>query len=468
MRHEGLNRRSFLRNAGLTAVAGAASTALPAGASELAQTRNAAPAASGKFNFDEIYSRFGTDSVKFDQQIRTYGPGSVEVGMGIADIDFRVAPSVTKALQDRVAHENWGYLDMTAYSERLKAQVVAWNKKHHNLTIDPDTVVFSTGVHPGLIAGLATVSPRGSRVLLQSPTYNGFWSDLSFTDTIAEQSPLKVVDGRYSMDFDDFERRIGPDTYAFILCNPQNPTGNCWSEADLMRIGEICLKRRVVVLSDEIHCDYVMKGQKYTPFASLPDKKVVDNSITFKAASKSFGLAAHKAAWFFSTNRDLLERVKKNHRADLSTLGLVANMGALTGGEEWLSQCVDYIDGNHEFAEKFIRDNMKGMIKMVKPQGTYLAWLDCTAVAQRINAEGQAAEANRTKAKGARDITASQALERFFVKEAKVHLNYGSSYGVGGETHMRMNLGTSRKLIEKALTNVAQAVDRLNAGTGRA
>jgi len=193
--------------------------------------------------------------------------------------------------------------------------------------------VLSAGVHPALIAALQTFSPRGSKVLLQTPTYNGFYSDLTFTQTKPEDVPLKNVNGKFSMDFDEFERRISLDTHSFILCNPQNPTGNCWSAEDLTRIGEICLKHRVVVLADEIHCDWVTKGHKYTPFASLPNKAIVNNSLTFKAASKSFGLAAHKVAWFYSTNPELLNRVKVNHRADLNTMGMVANQAAVTGGE---------------------------------------------------------------------------------------------------------------------------------------
>ena len=147
-------------------------------------------------------------------------------------------------------------------------------------------------------------------MLLNTPTYNGFYGDLRASGTMAEENPMKVVNGRYSIDFEDFERRISHDTNAFILCNPQNPTGNCWSPEDLMRLGEICLQRRVVVLADEIHCDFVTKGHKYTPFATLPNKAVVNNSITFKAASKSFGLAAMKCAWFFSDNMDYINRVK--------------------------------------------------------------------------------------------------------------------------------------------------------------
>ena len=141
---------------------------------------------------------------------------------------------------------------------------------------------------------------------------------------------MKFVNGRFQFDFEDFERRIGPDTNAFILCNPQNPTGNMWSADDLMRIGEICLKQRVLVLADEIHCDFATKGQKYTPFATLPNKAVVNNSVTFKAASKSFGLAAMKCAWFFSDNMDLITRIRPNNRADLTTLGMIASKAAYT------------------------------------------------------------------------------------------------------------------------------------------
>ena len=450
----GFDRRSFLRNAGLTALVGAVGSR-----TSLASAAGAAfdaPAADGKYDFDTVYNRFGTNSVKFDQQIRAFGKDSIQVGMGIADMDFRAAPSITKALMDRMQHENWGYLDTGAYYKEVATAVVAWNKKRHGLTIDPESMVFATGVHPGLIAALETFSPPGSKVLLITPTYNGFYGDLTNTRTIAEESMMKVVNGKYSIDFEDFERRISPDTRTFILCNPQNPTGNCWSAEDLTRLGEICLKHGVVVLADEIHCDYVTKGVKYTPFASLPNKAIVDNSLTFKAASKSFGLAAQKCAWFFSTNKVMLERVKKNHRADINTLGIVSNMGAVSGGEDWLNQCVDYIDGTHDMAVDYINKNIP-TIKAVKPQGTYLAWLDCTALAEKIGAKQQAAAASAKKAFGAPDVTPETILERWFVTNAKVHMNAGHTYGKGGENHMRMNLATSRKLVQLALDNIAKA-----------
>jgi cystathionine beta-lyase len=321
---------------------------------------------------------------------------------------------------------------------------------------------ISAGVHPALIAALKAFSPPGSKVLLTTPTYNGFYSDLRESQTIAEESPMKFVNGRFELDFDDFERRISIDTHSFILCNPQNPTGTCWSAADLLRIGEICLKHRVVVLADEIHCDWVGKGQKYTPFASLPNKAVVDNSLTFKAASKSFGLAAHKIAWFYSTNPALMARVDPHHRADLNTLGLVANLAAVTEGEEWLRQANEYVDGNHDLVVNFVNDKIAPMIKVHRAEGTYLTWLDVTRVAERIGAKDLAsAEAAKMQGKG-NPPSPEAMVARWFAKNAKVVLNAGDGYGKGGENHMRMNIGTSRKTLEAAYTSMARALDSLS------
>ena len=451
----GLNRRAFIRNAGLTALAGAAAgTRAPLSATLDAATTQTQ--SNGKFDFDTVYNRFGTDSTKFDQQIRVYGPDSVQVGMGIADIDFRAAPAITNALNARVKHENWGYLDMGKWTPKVIQAVADWNKRRYGVTVDPSTMVLSNGVHPALIAALKAFSPPGSKVLLQTPTYNGFYSDLRASRTVAEESPMKFVNGKFEMDFDDFERRISIDTHSFILCNPQNPTGNCWSQADLLRIGEICLKHRVVVLADEIHCDWVSKGQKYAPFASLPNKAVVDNSITFKAASKSFGLAAHKVAWYYSTNAALMDRVAYHHRADLNTLGLVANLAAVAEGEEWLRQANEYVSDTHDFVVSYIHDKIP-MLKTHRAEGTYLVWLDVSGVAEKINSKKLADDYNRTKPATAASLTPEQMVERYFVKTAKVHLNQGASYGKGGENHMRMNIGTSRKLVELALNNLATA-----------
>jgi cystathionine beta-lyase len=444
----GLNRRAFLKNAGMTALVGAVGT----GTSLTTTAAGASFAASDtKYDFDAVYNRVGTDCVKWDQQIRAYGKDNIAVGMGIADMDFRAAPCVTKALQDRLKHENWGYLDTPrSYIDAI----VTWNNKRYGIDINPDLLVLTNGVHPGLIAALKAFSPPGSKVLLTTPVYDGFYEDLKFCGVKAEESLMKVVNGRYSIDFEDLERRISHDTNTLIFCNPQNPTGNCWSPEDLTLIGEICLRRRVVVLADEIHCDFVTKGNKYTPFASLPNKDIVRNSITFKAASKSFSLSAMKTAWFFSDNANYVARVKANNHVDLTTPGMVANRAALTEGEEWLDQVVAYIDGNHDFVESFVKERIP-LVEYVKPQGTYLAWLDVSEVINRIGAKQQAAEASKESGV---TVTPETIVQRYFVKNAKVHMSAGSAYGYGGAGHMRMNIATSRRTVELALTNLASAL----------
>lgn len=444
--NSGWNRRDFLTNAGIAVVAGTVSNPAPA---------SARLQSSDRYDFDAPLNRFGTDSIKYDRQIRLYGKDSIQVGMGVADMDFRTAPPITKALSDRMQHENWGYLDLpSSFSE----SIVSWNKRRYGVDIDPDALVITTGVDAGLVSALRTFSPPGSKVLLNTPTYDGFYSDLAFTGTVPEENPLKVVDGRYSLDFDDFERRISKKTKAFILCNPHNPTGNCWSAADLMRLGEICLRHRVLVFADEIHCDFVTSGNTYTPFASLPNKAVVNNSITFKSASKSFNLAAMRCAYFYSDNADYVARLKANSRSDvISTLGIVATRAAYTSGDTWLNECVAYVDGNHDYLEQFVRTNIP-TVKVVKPQGTYLVWIDVSQVSDRINAKQLAAEANKKQPVSSKPLTPEQMVERYFVTNARVQMLAGSWCGYGGVSHVRMNVATSRKTLELALTNIAHAL----------
>jgi cystathionine beta-lyase len=445
--HE-LNRRAFLKSAGVTAVLGAVG-AKPVSAT---QATGVPPTLLyPNYDFDETFDRVGTDCSKWDSPIVTFGE-NIEVAMGIADMDFRVAPCVTKALAERCAHENWGYLRRP---ESYVQSIVDWNKRRYDLDIDPGTIILNTGVHSGLIAALQTFAPPGSRVLLTAPVYSGFYSDLRFTRTVPEDSPMRLVDGRYSIDFEDFERRARRAN-VFILCNPQNPTGNLWSAEDMTRMGEICLEHRVVVLVDEIHCDFVRNDEQYVPFASLPNREIVNNSITFKSASKSFSLSGMKAAWYFSSNRDYLERVGANSRADLNTLGMVATRAALTDGDEWLDESNVYLDANQELAEAYIRENMP-LVKYTKGQGTYLAWLDVSQVVERIGAESIAAEEN---ASSGGQVTPESIVQRWFAENARVYLNPGSSYGTGGAGHMRMNLATSRGLVERALENMSRALAR--------
>jgi cystathionine beta-lyase len=296
---------------------------------------------------------------------------------------------------------------------------------------------------------------------------------------MASESLMKYVNGRYEIDWVDFESKAAmPDTKISILCNPQNPVGRAWSREELMRYGEICLKNNVLVLADEIHCDFMMKGQTFVPFSTLDNKDVVNNSITYQSASKSFSLAGMKCAWFFSTNPAVFKATSALNRPDLSTLGMIASHSAHTAGEDWLNQCVDYIDTNQEFANHYIKTNIPMLKVGAKPEGTYLAWLDVSAIAEKINAKKLADEANerahsaagmgtdysgRRELAGAKLSTPEDMVQHWLAKNAFVQLNAGSSYGLGGGNHMRMNVATSRKTLKAALDSIALATRKISA-----
>jgi cystathionine beta-lyase len=445
-----LNRRKFIQGAGATAIAGALGTS----ASLASAAGSMKSGGMMKYNFDKPYNRFGSNSVKWDQQVDRFGAENIEVGMGIADMDFQTAPCITEALEKRTAHNNWGYQKMP-YDEYIEG-IVAWNKERHGLDVDPETIQLQEGVHHGLISTLRTVSPPKSKVLMMTPTYNGFYGDLRWTQTETNESVMTFKNGTWSVDWDDFEERMTPDTHAFLLCNPQNPTGNVWSKKDLMRMGKLCLENDVLVLADEIHCDFLRKGVKYTPFASLRDKDIVNNSVTFKGLSKTFSLAAMKSSYYFTTNPILQARIKRNHRSSQNSLGMIANNAAYHQGADWFDQLLPYIDSNHDLVEKYLKEKLPS-VGFTIAQGTYFGWLDFSNL---INAIGAKKAAMMTE--GSDDPkTPSEILETWLVMNAKVHLNAGSHYGKGAENHMRMNLGTSKANITHALDNIAKAIAKL-------
>ncbi|MDX1482670.1 MAG: aminotransferase class I/II-fold pyridoxal phosphate-dependent enzyme, partial [Woeseiaceae bacterium] len=325
--------------------------------------------------------------------------------------------------------------------------------ERYGIKVPFETITMSSGVHNGLISTLNAVSRPGTKTLMNTPTYNGFYTDLRLSRTLENDSEMWVDDdGVYHIDWDDFEAKMTPDCQAFLLCNPQNPTGNCWSEEDLLRMGELCLKNEIIVLADEIHRDFVMEGHTYTPFATLPDKAIVDNSLTFAAISKTFSLAGLKNAYFYSTNPTLLERVRWMHRADMNTLGVVGNEAAYRHGAEWFDQLLPYIDENHNFVEAYLAERVPS-INYKKAEGTYLAWLDVSDVLEALDATAMAKKDGME--------SPEHYFEKWLVMNAGVQINPGSNYGTGGAGHMRMNLGTSRPQIEDALNRIAAAVQQI-------
>ena len=463
----GHDRRSFLTRAGVLALA-------PLAASVAASADAAAAPAAGKYDFDTPLNRIGTDSVHWDMPIRDEHMTKIIAGMGVADMDYRCAPVITEALQKRVAFPNWGYnlidADMfmgNAGSSPFIKGVIDWNRRRYGINvIDPKQIGVTPGVIPGIIYALQALAPQGSKVLMVTPNYSGFYAAIGFTKTVPEESLMKQVNGRYEIDWADFERRMTPGVKVSILCNPQNPVGRAWTRDELTRYGELCLKHNIVVLADEIHCDFVSKGQKYVPFATLP-KAIVDNSITFKSGSKSFSLAAMKCAWFFSTNPRLFQATNANAFPTISNPAMVAEQAAYAGGEDWLNQCVDYIDANHDFANHYVHANIHLIKAGAKPEATYLAWLDVSGVADKIGAKKLAAAANSTP-QGVNPftkepITATQAdmVSHWFAKNAYVFLESGTAFGKGGENHLRMNVATTRGTLKAALDSMAAALKNL-------
>ena len=445
------NRRAFLKGAGMTALAGAVGAGSAAAVSTAAAADGMPYLRNGKYDFDTIYSRVGTDCYKWDGQIAAFGD-KIQVGMGIADMDFRAAPCIGEAMAERMKHENWGYQSTESYDSYREA-IVDWNHDRYGLDIDPASIVLATGVHPGLIATLKTFSPPASKVLMMTPTYNGFYSDLRHSRTIKNESELVFENGRYTIDWDDFEARMTADTQSLLLCNPQNPTGNVWSEEDLLRIGELCLKHQVFVLADEIHADFVRAGQKYTPFSSLPDKAIVNNSATFKAITKTFSMPASKNAYWFSTNPVVLRRIERNHQAGINTLGIVANEAAYRHGRDWLDQLLPYIDGNHQYVEDFLEENLP-QVGYTKSEGTFLSWLHFDGIMDEVGVVEKSAASQMTD----NPMTETQVFEAWLVERSGIQLNDGEGYGKGSKRCMRMNIGCSRQMLSKALNQIAEAI----------
>lgn len=474
----GHDRRSFLKNAGL----GGGVLALGPLAASLASSTAMAADAGGKYDFDNIANRIGHDSVKWDGALRSEKIDHIVAGMGIADMDFKTAPAISAALRKAAEYDNWGYIDMGQPGRKAWLQsIVDWNHKRYGITaMNVGNMGITTGVHAGILATMRAYTKPGDKVLLATPIYNGFYGDIRATKTVANESLMKYVNGRYEIDWDDLEKKASdPGTKISIFCNPQNPVGRTWTRDEVTRYAQICLKHNVLMLSDEIHCDFMSKGVKYTPVSTLSDPKLVNNSITYKSVSKSFSLAGQKCAWFFTTNPEVFKQTSFNNHADLNTFGMFAAESAYAGGEGWLNACVDYISDNHHFANDYIKKNIP-MIKVGQvPEGTYLQWIDVTAIADKIGAKKMADDANqkardaaakmgtdysgRQSMEARREETPEDMVQHWMAQNAFVQLNAGTSYGLGGANHMRMNIATSRKVLTAALASMAAATKKLSA-----
>ncbi len=389
-----------------------------------------------RYDFDRLIERKKTDSTKWDNVKTLFGSDDV-LPLWVADTDFPAPAPVVEAIVKRAEHPVYGYTRVPA---GLIEAIVQRLDNRFGWRIDPSWLVFTPDVVSAVNAAVRAYSGPGGKVIVQSPAYPPFWSSVTNNRATAIANELKLVDGRYEIDFEALEQDFrDPMVRAMILCSPHNPVGRVWSPEELTRMGKLALSEKVPVITDEIHCELLYKGQRHYPFASLSEDFLM-NSVTCMAPSKTFNLAGLRSAFAVIPNESL--RVKFNEArvglmGGVGLFGYVAMEAAFRYGDEWLEQVMAYIEGNRDFAIEYLRENVPKIVP-IKPDGTYLLWLDC----RRLG-------------------LAPAELRTFFNSKAKVGLNDGPSFGAGGEGFQRMNLGCPRSILDEALKRIEAAVKTL-------
>ncbi len=338
--------------------------------------------------FDAKVERAGTNSVKWEFVQSKDDPQRLEhtdrfIGadnvfpMWVADMDFRCPEAVVDALVERARHGIYGY---TAPTDAFYNSVVGWMSRRHGWQIDPRWICITAGVVPALHSLVRTYVAPGDRVLVQPPVYYPFFSAIERNAAHVVRSRLIYEDGRYRMDFDDLAEKARDSRVKMaILCNPHNPVGRVWTREELLRFGEICLENDILVVSDEIHGDLVYRGVQFTPFANLGDD-FAQHSVICTAPSKTFNMAGLQTSCIIVPNGDLRARFRMSLQSNglelPNSFGLVALQAAYDHGEAWLEQLLAYLQGNLDYLEAYIAQRIP-QIDVVKPEGTYLVWLDC-------------------------------------------------------------------------------------------
>lgn len=447
-----LDRRNLLKATAATAISGVVGLNSTA---SMAQSKRT-------INFDEPYNRIGVNSIKWDSAIKRYGKDKIVMPMGIADMDFPVDPAITEALEKRAKNEIYGY---ETVSDSYYDAIIKWNKERYGLDIKREWIRNSSALKPGIVSALRALNPVKGKVILQTPTYSGFRGAINQAGMRVEMNPMKKINGRWKMDLEDLESRLDYETKCLILCNPNNPSGECWTADELRALGDVCIRNGVTILSDEIWCDFVRDGGRYTPYASIGEK-YANTSITYKSVSKSFNQASLKVAYFFTSNQNLMNAamIGGGHDQGTNTFGLAAAEAAYRDGEKWLDDVNSYLDGNFDYLVDYINKpgEMPG-IEYSRPEGTYVAWLDCNGLKEKIAGPDQVKTLqDKWQSEGNnRRVTPEMVMGEWFIDNAGVQLNAGHSYGIGAEGFMRMNITVPRKHLKLALDNINKALKTL-------
>lgn len=390
-----------------------------------------------KYDFDKLTERRGTNSYKWDSPV-----DADVLPMWVADMDFEVAPAITKALQERVTQGIFGY---TMVPDSYYEAIVDWFKRRHGWTIERDWILYTTGVVPAVSCTLKALTLPGEKVLLQTPAYNCFFSSIANSGCQLAENELIYENGTYHVDFDDFERKCADEkTTVFLLCNPHNPAGRVWKREELERMNDICLKHGVKVVSDEIHCELVMPGFRFVPFASV-SAACRDNCVVLNSPSKAFNIAGLQIANIICADAAVRRRIDRavniNEVCDVNPFGVLALQAAYTAGEEWLDELNAYIHGNYELVKDFVAAEMP-KLKVVRMEGTYLVWLDVMGL----------------------ESTSDELTDKL-LKEAKVMVNSGTMYGRrAGEGFIRLNIACPRARLLEGLKRMGRCLAEYNGG----
>lgn len=387
------------------------------------------------YDFSRLTDRRGTYSTKWDNVGNRIGNPNA-LPMWVADMDFPAPQPVIEAVRRRAESGIYGYAYLPP---EFREATVRWMRLRHGWDISQGSVLYISSILPVLFAAVQTFTEPGDKIILQRPVYYPFLQAVENQGRVISSNSLLLKDGRYEMDFEDLERRAAdPKAKLMFLCNPHNPVGRVFSREELERVGEICLRNHVLVISDEVHSDFIYPGHKHIPMASV-SAEFAANTITAVSPSKSFNTAGLRAAamiTFQDELRDRLNVVLQNDRAvSISTFGLDAYIAAYNGGEEYMDQLVPYLEGNIRYLDSALKAGMP-KIKLIQPEGTYLMWLDCREL-------------------GLKDPE----LDHFFTDEAEVGLDKGFWFGKEGSGFMRMNVACPRATVEEAVRRMQRAYD---------
>mgnify|MGYP005762139867 CR=1 FL=1 len=388
------------------------------------------------FNFNKIIDRTNNFSAKWSEMNKNFGSNDL-LPMWVADMDFLTAPCIMEALKDRLEQGIFGY---TTRPSSYNESIVNWLDNRFSWKIKKEWLMFSPAVITSISLLIQNLTQKNDKIMIQEPVYSPFHNIVELNERDLVISPLiKLDDGSYIMDYEDIEAKI-KDVKIFILCNPHNPVGRVWTREELTRLGQICLKHNVIVISDEIHSDIILKNHKHIPFASI-SKEFCKNTITCMAPTKTFNLAGLQSSFLVMSNPyyyEVMDRafstldIKRNN-----AFSLVATEAAYNYGEDWLDELIKYIEDNVDFAIEYIKTHMP-KLKVKKPEGTYLLWVDFNS----LNVD-------------------EKDLKDALINKGKVALNSGSSFGIGGDGYYRINLACPRAMVLEALKRIEFAINSL-------